>query len=167
MKTVSTVALILLSIVAIIYFIYDYNSFTFKADIDDVAFKGDRGGAHYESHVLQIAAVHDAPETLKVVIVLNASKVGTYLLNDDPPRTGNVAMYGIGGTVFASTNGFTGSTTITKLDLEEKKLSGTFAFRAVQVSPQGSKVVNVTNGVFEDIPIRYIGTTTSHDSDTR
>jgi len=124
MKTFSTIVLIVILILALIYLIFGNNSSTFTADIDGGVFKADRGGARYRSGRLNISALHAAPDTTAVIIDLKATEVGTYLLNDDNPETGNVAAYYVGKNVFASTSRFTGSVTITKLDMEEKKVSG-------------------------------------------
>jgi hypothetical protein len=138
---------------AIIYFISG-NSSNFTADIDGSVFKGNQGIARYASGRLKIVAEHATPEKTQVLIVLNATKVGTYLLNSDNIKTENFAAYYIGNNVFATTSRFSGSITITKLDLDEKEVSGTFTFQAVQVQPPGSKVINFTNGAFKDMPIR-------------
>jgi hypothetical protein len=154
MKMFSTIVIVLFVILAIIYVVYLYISPTFTADIDGQVFEGDRGGAaSYTSGKVQIGAQYIDPDTTHLIILLNATKVGTYLLNDDNAETGNFGAYYIGNKVFASTSRFTGSVTITRLDLEKKKISGTFEFRAVQVVPPGSKVINITNGVFKDVPI--------------
>jgi len=153
MKTFYTIALIILCIGALIYFVYTSTVPAFTADIDGIVFKADGWGASYSAGRLKINGRHAAPDTTYVMIDLNAAKVGTYLLNDDDPATGNVAAYFIGKTVFATTRRFTGSVAITELDLEGKKVSGTFAFQGVQVVPQGPTVVNVTDGEFKRIPI--------------
>jgi len=152
MKTFSTIVLVVIFILVLIYFIFG-NSYSFTADIDGSAFKADRGGASYRSGRLVISVGNAGPDSTQVMLYVNATKVGTYLFNDDNLQTGNIALYSIGNgkIIFTSTSSFTGSVTI--LDLDKKKVSGTFVFRAVQVQPYGSRVVNVTNGAFEDVPI--------------
>ncbi|MGD0591166.1 MAG: DUF6252 family protein [Bacteroidota bacterium] len=153
MKTFLTIVLVIIFILALVYIIFDHKSFTFTADIDGSTFDGNRAKVIYTSGRLKISAFHAAADSPLVVIDLNATKTGTYLLNDDNSATGNVAVYFAKKNVFASNSRFTGSVTITKFDLEEKEVSGTFAFQGVQVVPPGLKVVNVTNGEFENLPI--------------
>ena len=153
MKTFLTIVLVIIFIWVLAYFIFDHRSFTFTANIDGNAFNANRGKVVYTSGRLKISAFHAAADTPLVVIDLNAVKTGTYLLNDDDPAAGNVAAYFIHKTVFATNSKTTGSVTITKFDLEEKKFSGIFAFQCIQVVPVGPKIINVTNGVFEDMPL--------------
>jgi hypothetical protein len=155
MKKYSIIVLVVIIINVLLFFILG-RTFTFTADIDGNAFNADRSIAVYTSGRFQIMGTQTTPDTASVIIVFNATKVGTYLLNGDNIETGNSAYYYFRG----KSNGFVtdssniGNVTITKLDLEEKKVSGTFIFRAIQFVTTGSKVINVTNGVFKDIPIK-------------
>ena len=167
MKTFSTIALVVLTIVAVVYIIYNNNEPKFTADIDGGLFKADRVGAHYTSGRLNITAVHAVTDTPIVAINVKAAKIGTYLLNDDNPETGNLAVYFVRKTVFASTSRFTGTITFTELDMEKMEVSGTFAFQAVQVYPQASTLVSITDGVFKNIPIRQSENTPTHKSNSQ
>lgn len=167
MKTFYTIVLVVLTIFAIAYIIYTSNEPKFTADIDGSVFKADRVGAHYTSDRLNITAIRAVTDTPIVAINVKAKKIGTYVLNEDNPETGNLAVYFVRKTVFASTSRFTGTITFTELDMEKMEVSGTFAFQAVQVYPQASTVVSVTDGVFKNIPIRPSENTSTHKSNSR
>ena len=165
MKKYFIIALVVIIILALIIVIHDYFfTPTFTANIDGNSFKGNRGIVICKSGKLVISV--GASDTAYFRIFMNATKVGTYLINDGNTETDGFAEYCIGENIFTSTSKFAGSVTITKLDLEKKKVSGTFVFRVMQVKPPGSKVINITNGVFEDIPIKD-NDTTSNSSDTK
>jgi hypothetical protein len=155
MKKFFTIVLVIIVILALAYYFYISNSGIVTAEIDGHAFKTNKCGYLYSPGKLYIIAEQDAPEKITIWTNLNVTEVGTYSLNADNARIfgGNSAALFIGETMFAFNTSLTGSFTITKLDLEEKKVSGTFAFRAIQFQPPESKIVNITNGKFEDIPI--------------
>jgi hypothetical protein len=154
MKTLTTIVLIILVLVGVVYFLYDTSIPRFTADVDGMAFKADGLGGKYTPGRLNLFGMMITPDTTVVSLDVNATKAGTYLLNDDDPQKGNAGVYFRSKTVFASTSKYTGSVTITKFDLENKEFSGAFEFHAVQVYPEGTRVIHVTNGAFKNAPIK-------------
>ena len=152
--------IVLVVIIIVLFFLILGHRFTsFTADIDGTTFNADRSIAVYTSGRFQIMGTRTAPDTASVLFVFNATKVGTYILNGSNFETGNVAYYHFRGKPngFITDSSNIGNVTITKLDLEEKEVSGTFMFRAIQFDTTGSKVINVaivTNGVFKDVLIK-------------
>ena len=80
----------------------------------------------------------------------SVTSTGTYILNS-VLNTGNWATTTTG---YSSDTDNPGTCTISKFDLVNNKVSGTFSFKAKQFTPTvGTTVLDVTNGVFTDLPI--------------
>ena len=95
---------------------------------------------------------------MTIIREVYCSWAGSFALNSDNQVYGNGAAYGFGKTKesltsFATNSNYTGRVTISNLDLNAKKVSGTFEYRAIQIKPAGSRIVKVT-GSFKDLPIR-------------
>jgi len=60
-------------------------------------------------------------------------------------------------TTFSTTTGGTGTLSVTEYNEENQFVSGTFSFTAAQVNNVGN-TINVTDGTFENVPIRTLGT---------
>ena len=169
MKTFSTIILVIIFILAIVYFIFGYNSYTFTAEVDGVSVEGSRSTAKYSNGLLRIFTVLKG-EDKGIIIIINALKPGVYSLNEGGQGlTGNHGQYAVtksadvtmanatmeNSTTFLTSYHYTGKCQITTLDLTDKKVSGTFEFEAAQLtsSGYGPRVVHITKGIFEDIPI--------------
>jgi hypothetical protein len=157
MKKYFIIGFVVIIMIVLFFLILGHRFTSFTADIDGVTFNADRSIAVYTSGRFQIMGTQTTvPDTVSVIIVFNATKVGTYMLNDDNIETGNGAYYHFRGKPkgFITDSNNIGNVTLTKLDLEEMKVSGTFIFRAIQFDTTGSKIINVTNGVFKDVLIK-------------
>jgi hypothetical protein len=169
MKTFSTIVLVIICILAVIYFLSKGNSFTFTAEVDGVSVEGSRSVAKYSDGLLRVFTVLKG-EDKGIIIIINASKPGVYSLNEGGHGlTGNHGQYAStksadvtmanatmeNSTTFLTSDHYTGKCQITTLDLTNKKVSGTFEFEAAQLtsSGYGPRVVRITKGIFEDIPI--------------
>jgi hypothetical protein len=156
MKTFSTIVIL---IIGLIYFICDGNSYTFAAEVDGIPVEGYKSFADYSNGLLSIYTLLKDPAKKGIIIFVNASKPGVYLLNSEDVR-GNHGQYHFGDrdnlTNFLTTSQYTGKCEITTLDLSNKKVSGTFEFVAVQLtsSGYGTRVVNIAKGTFEKIQIK-------------
>jgi hypothetical protein len=143
-------------IIVLIFFTFVHRSFVFKANIAGAVFNADRCVAICTSNQFQILATQSTPDAASVMIYFNATKVGTYMLNSDNLKARNVGLfYTRGGKFLKDDSSFTGNVTVTKLDFEKKKVSGTFLFQAVRFLTAESKVINVADGTFEDIPFKF------------
>jgi hypothetical protein len=154
MKTFFIIIFIVLILAAFAYLYNTIGGTNFKADIDGKAFRPNKMNAAYSSGRLHIFAVYIYKDTTLMTIDLNASKEGTYALNEDNMETGNVGAYLTREVSFSTNSRYTGSVTITELDLDNKKVSGTFEFNAVQIYPPGSKVIKFTDGELKNFPIK-------------
>jgi len=143
-------------IVVLIFIVFVRGSFVFKANIAGTVFNADRCVAFCTSNQFQILATQSTPDGASVMIYFNATKVGTYMFNGNNLKARNVGLlYVSGGKYLKDDSSFTGNVTVTKLDFEKKKVSGTFLFQAVRFLTTESKVINVADGTFEDIPFKF------------
>jgi hypothetical protein len=169
MKTFSTIILVVICILAVLYFLFDGSSFTYTAEVDGVSIEGSRSTAKYSNGLLRIFTVLKG-EDKGIIIIVNASKPGVYSLNEaGSDLTGNHGQYAVtksadvkmanatpeNSSTYLTSYQYTGKCQITTLDLTNKKISGTFEFVAAQLTSSGfgSQVVRITKGIFEDIPI--------------
>ena len=169
MKTLSTIILVIIFILAIVYFIFGYNSYTFTAEVDGVSVEASKSAAKYSDGLLRIFTLLKGKDK-GIIIIINASKPGVYSLDDGGPdlarnhgqyvvtNSANVTITNAtkeNSTVFLTSDQYTGKCQISMLDLTDKKVSGTFEFVAAQLtsSGYGPRVVRITKGIFEDIPI--------------
>ncbi|HUI30028.1 MAG TPA: DUF6252 family protein [Candidatus Acidoferrales bacterium] len=146
-------------IIALLFLFPGCSRTTFDADVDGVPMNASAAGARYDGGRLDIGYRRYEPDTAGILIEINAKGPGTFVFNDDDPKTGNGAAYfpcahsdNSNDTVFATNSHATGTVTISGLDIEEKTVSGSFQFQASQIAPHGSKVVNI-KGSFENVPL--------------
>jgi hypothetical protein len=139
---------------------YSAESDMFTAEVDGISFDASRAYAKYASGWLDISAVDGIPGEGEMKIImfhLYCSWTGSFTLNSNSQEFGNGAAYSFGNkkssTIFTTNSSSIGKIKISALDLNAKKVSGTFEYRAIQYNPPGSRVVKVT-GFFKDIPIR-------------
>jgi Family of unknown function (DUF6252) len=118
----------------------------------DKAYYAVRGGINPNELTIigfgAFSSVSNAAKTDRITIFLNSvTGIGTYLIT-----AGNQAVYtatATGTLVHYATDATrTGTVKITKYDLTNGLVSGTFTFSAVA----GSTVVSVTDGQFTDVP---------------
>ena len=165
MKTFSTVILIIIFLYGLFYFFYVRNPYTFTAEIDGYSVEAWAATATYANDQLHIlAGLKDPTGKAKknmIYIYVIASKPGTYMLSDDQRYNGgNNAGYSYGDkpnqVSFITSSRYTGNIEITELDVTNKKVSGTFAFTAIEILPSGlgTRVAQITEGNFSNIPIK-------------
>jgi hypothetical protein len=158
MKTLSTIILVIIFILAIIYFFYGNETFTFTAEVEGILVEAKDAGVINSGDRLRILIKLKDP-IQKIIEIDCPSRPGVYSL-DSYKVNENRGGYSIGITqdrdMFVTNSHYTGRAEITKLDVSLKKVSGTFEYAAVQVFRDhfGTRVVHITKGAFEDIPIR-------------
>ena len=107
---------------------------------------------------MKIAAGQRNSEGIEIISInLHCSSPGSFSLDSDDPDLGGSAGYCFGKTkksitVFATKSSYPGRATISALDFNSKKVSGTFEYRAFEVTG-APRAVKVT-GSFDDIPIK-------------
>jgi hypothetical protein len=132
--------------------------------------------AEYDGYVLVISAGRAFPNLSHLSIFIIANGPGTYTCNEGTDagnqgactsdnhhlsNEGNMAWYMVTGDQYTGANSIlhttnkdnTGTVIITSFDKENKMVSGTFEFRAVQKEPAGPSVVNL-KGSFENITFK-------------
>lgn len=134
---------------------YSFGSYTFTARVDGVSFDADVVRAKYAGNWLDIDAIQKGGMK-QLNFHINTAGTGTIALNSDD-QFGSGAAYSFGKTAenlytFATNSSHTGTVEISALDLTGKKVSGSFDYRAQQLTQGGSLVVYV-KGTFEDVPI--------------
>jgi len=91
------------------------------------------------------------------IIIENVTGTGEFRLGLEPGVGGaqGIAVYGIGTSAgstqaWATTNTETGTVNITRLDVPNKTVAGTFSFRCRSTNPNATpEIRNITNGRFE------------------
>lgn len=163
-KAVVIVIVLILVLVGIVaYYFSDILSATFTAEVDGVPLKPRAAYATFSDGWLNImAADRISGEMRMIVLHLRCSSPGSITLNSDNPRDG-YATYSFGKskdrlTIFSTTSINTGLVTITTLDTNAQRVSGTFEFNGAHVSIthmplNGNRIVKVT-GSFADVPIK-------------
>jgi len=160
MKTFSTIALVLIIILALIYFFYGAETFTFTAEVEGVPVEAEDAGVINSGNRLKIL-IKLKDSAHKIIELDCPSRSGVYLLNSYNENE-NRGGYSIGSTqdreLFVTNNQCTGRIEITELDVSLKKVSGTFEYAAAQVFQDhfGTRVVHITKGAFKDIQIREL-----------
>jgi hypothetical protein len=167
LKKFSLIVLLLLLVSGLIYLFYGSNSYSFTAEVDGMPVKGLSSFADYSGGRLSIFTMLEDPGKRGIIIFVNASEPGKYLLDSETGPAdgkGNYGQYHFGEKnnliIFLSKGKPAGKCKITTLDLSNKKVSGKFEFEAVEFvhAPTGyafsTKVVRITNGVFENVPIK-------------
>jgi general stress protein CsbA len=158
MKKVSIIVLILILVGAVVYYFSDTNEYTFIAEVDGVSFDAGYAYATYTGDAMKIAAGQRNSEGIEIISInLHCSSPGSFSLDSDDPDLGGSAGYCFGKTkksitVFATKSSYPGRATISALDFNSKKVSGTFEYRAFEVTG-APRAVKVT-GSFDDIPIK-------------
>jgi hypothetical protein len=124
--------------------------------------------AEYDGYVLTISAGRADPYLAHLSIFIFTKGPGTYPCNEgtftynnhEHSKGGNVAWYTVTGDPYTGANSIfhttnrdnTGTVIITSFNEEDKKVSGTFEFRAVQ-KPAGPSVV-ILKGSFENVTFK-------------
>ncbi len=118
------------------------------------------GWATISNGTLKINGSTSYSPTKQILLYLKTSTIGTYILNssEGPQGNGNTGTYteGVapfGLTVFSTDASNIGSVTISKFDMINKVVSGTFYFDATQISPLTGGGIKISNGSFNNIPI--------------
>lgn len=158
MKRVFIIVLILIVVGIVAYYFLDTRSYKFTAEVDGVSFDATKISAEYTNNWLNINAVQTGTGLTMIMFHLNTAGTGTITLNSDNQEFGSGAAYSSGktletATLFATNSSSTGTVEISTLDLVGKKVSGSFDYRAAQLTRGGSGVVHV-KGSFEDVPIK-------------
>lgn len=124
--------------------------------------------AEYDGDKLTISASRAFPNLSHLSIFIFTNGPGTYTVaehtfiynNHEHSKGGNEAWYNVTGDQYTGANSIlystnkdnTGTVIITSFDKEDKKVSGTFEFKAIQ-KKGGSGVMNL-KGSFEDVPYK-------------
>jgi hypothetical protein len=158
MKTFSTIVLVIIFILALIYYFYGSEAFTFTAEVEGIPVEAKDAGVINSGDRLKILI--ELKDPIQKIIELDCpSKPGVYSL-DSYKENENRGGYSIGNTqdrdLFVTNSQCTGRIEITTIDVSLKKVSGTFEYAAVQVFQDhfGTRVVHIAKGAFKDIQIR-------------
>jgi hypothetical protein len=158
MKKVSIIVLILILVGAVVYYFSNTKEYTFTGEVDGVSFDAAYAYATYTANAMEIDAAQRSSKGIEMITInIHCSSTGSFTLNSESLESGGIAEYSFGKTkksltVFATNSSSTGRVTISALDLNAKKVSGTFEYRAVEII-SGSRAVKV-KGSFEDVPIK-------------
>jgi hypothetical protein len=168
MKMYLSISLTVLGIFAFTFIGCTSKQASFTGEVNGVAFEIDPIGisGEHDGYVLTISAGPTEPYTATISIFVFANEPGIYNVaehtftynNHQHSKGGNEAWYIIAGKpdpannsiLYSTDRNNTGTVIITSFDKEDKKVSGTFEFRAVQTRPAGPSVVNL-KGSFEDV----------------
>jgi hypothetical protein len=149
---------------------------SFSFEVNGVAAEVSNFDAEYDGYVLVISAGRAFPNLSHLSIFIIANGPGTYTCNEGTyagnqgaytsdnhslSNKGNMAWYMVTGDQYTGANSIlhttnkdnTGTVIIASFDKENKIVSGTFEFRAVQKKPAGPSVVNL-KGSFENITFK-------------
>ena len=115
--------------------------------------------ANYSNGRLMLVSITIGSPVKEFNIYLGVTAAGTIALNTNTGAigTGNTGVYAEGPsasslTDYATDSTHTGTMVITKFDVAAKKVSGTFSFNAIQISPNtGTGTVSITDGAFTDV----------------
>jgi hypothetical protein len=168
MKMYSQICLTVICIFALTFVGCTSKQASFTGEVNGVAFEVDPEFTHakYNGSVLTIGATQMKPYLAGITFFINTNGPGTYLCNEETfaynNHAHNLAWYNVIGdphnrgnnSILYSTNrNNTGTVIITSFDEENKKVSGTFEFRAIR-KEGGSDVVNL-KGAFDNVTIEY------------
>jgi hypothetical protein len=159
MKMYSYVCLIILSIFVFIFAGCTSKQASSTLEVNGVAAEITHFEAEYDGSYLGFFAKQGSPNPATFIIRVFIDGPGTYTLNDGTyiynnrkyTIRGNIAHYTRESITYYTNAIYTGTVTITSIDVENKIVSGTFEYRAAQRLVE-SKVINI-KGSFEDVPI--------------